>query len=272
MLYAGHLDEPTLAEHARRLRAFAPVLIRAFPNPLSILAKYVKETGGPPIRPRGIITVGEPLLDSQRTLFEEVFGCPVFNCYVSRECGNMAAECELHHGLHINAESLMIEFVRDGRPVPPGEPGQILITDLENYGMPFIRYQIEDLGSPMPALCPCGRALPLMAMQAGRVSDFVVSPLDGSFVSGAALCHHLIALGPEVGRVQLVQESIDELTIRLVPGRAEITGELDHFRQVIQQVFQGQMHVRFDLVDTIDREKSGKYRFCISKVDPMNDK
>ena len=267
MLYSGHLDEQTLADHSRRFRAFAPALIRAFPNPLWILAKYLKETNGAPIRPKGIITVGEPLLDSQRTLFKDVFGCPVFNCYVSRECGNMAGECDFHHGLHINAESLIIEFVQNGRQAAPGEPGQILLTDLENYAMPFIRYRIEDLGSAMSESCPCGRSLPLMAMQAGRISDFVISPHDRSYVSGAALCHYLIAEGPEVGQVQLLQESIDQLTVRIVRNRFTGTDERQHFEQVIQRVFQGKMRLRFEPVESIPKEKSGKYMFCKSLVE-----
>ena len=191
----------------------------------------------------------------------------MFNCYVSRECGNMAGECDFHHGLHINAESLIIEFVRNGRQAAPGEPGQILITDLENYGMPFIRYRIEDLGSSMSPSCPCGRSLPLMAMEAGRISDFIISPHDRSYVSGAALCHYLIAEGPEVGQVQLVQESIDQLTIRIVRSRSTGTDERQHFEQVIQRVFQGKMRLRFEPVESIPKEKSGKYMFCKSLVE-----
>ena len=232
-------------------------LIRAFPNPLWILAKYLKETSGAPIRPKGIITVGEPLLDSQRTLFEEVFGCPLFNCYVSRECGNMAGECDFHHGLHINAESLIIEFVRNGRQAGRASPGQILITDLDNYGMPFIRYRIEDLGSSMSPSCPCGRSLPLMAMEAGRISDFIISPHDRSYVSGAALCHYLIAEGPEVGQVQLVQESIDQLTIRIVRSRSTGIDERQHFEQVIQRVFQGKVRLRLNLSSPSPRKSPG---------------
>ncbi len=262
MLYCGRLDELTLAEHARRLRDFAPTLIRAFPNPLWLLAQHLNENGGAPVRPRGIITVGEPLLDAQRALFEEVFGCPVFNCYVSRECGNIAGECEMHRGLHLNAESLIVECLHNDRPVEPGEPGEVVITDLENRGMPLIRYRIGDIGSLMPGPCACGRALPLMSMQAGRISDFLVSPHDRSYVSGASLCHYLIAEGPGVGQVQLLQKSIDELTIRIVRDRAAATDERHHFEAVIREIFRGKMRVRYEVVESIPREPSGKYMFC----------
>ncbi len=266
MLNAGHLDEATLSDHAKRLHSFRPVLIRAFPNPLSILARYLRDTQCPPIRPRGIITVGEPLLESHRELFEDVFASPVFNCYVSRECGNIACECEVHSGLHVNAESLIVEFVRDGMPVNPGEPGQILVTDLENYGMPFIRYQIGDLGVPLNGSCTCGRVLPLMAMNAGRVSDFVISPHDGSYVSGATLCHYLIAEGPQVGQVQIIQDAPNNLTIKIAQNGRDIQPDTAHFDLVIGRIFANKMQVRYEWVETIPRERSGKYRFCISHV------
>jgi phenylacetate-CoA ligase len=265
MVNAGMLDEPSLARHCEQLCAFAPAVIRAFPNPLSVLARYLRDSGAPRPRPRGILSVGEPLLSSQRRLFEEVFGCPVFNCYVSRECGNIACECELHAGLHVNAESLVVEFDRDGRPARPGEPGDLLVTDLDNHGMPFLRYRIGDLGAPAAAACPCGRTLPLMSMDAGRVTDFLVSPHDGSLVSGASFCHYLIAEGPEVGKVQIVQDARDHLTIRIVRAEAFRPENLAHFEAVVTRVFRGRMRVDFAFVESIPRERSGKYRFCVNQ-------
>jgi phenylacetate-CoA ligase len=266
MINAGMLDEASLARHCRQLHAFDPAVLRAFPNPLSVLARYLRDSGLPRPRPRGIVTVGEPLLPGQRRLFEQVFGCAVFNCYVSRECGNIACECERHAGLHVNAESLIVEFQRDGRPAGPGEPGHVLITDLENQGMPFLRYQIGDIGSPVSGGCACGRTLPLMSMDAGRVTDFLLSPFDGSLVSGASMCHYLIAEGPEVGKVQIVQDARDHLTIRIARAGAFRPENLGHFESVIARVFRGRMRVDFAFVESIPHEKSGKYRFCINQT------
>jgi phenylacetate-CoA ligase len=266
VLCAGNLNEAALETYARKLRRFRPVLIRAFPSPLAVLAGYLKNAGGAPIRPQGIITVGEPLLDSQRRLFEEVFACPVFNCYVSRECGNMACECEQHCGLHIAAESLHLEFERDGKPVRAGEVGKILVTDLENRGMPFLRYEIGDMGSPQEGSCRCGRTLPMMAMEAGRVTDFLVSPLDQALVSGASLCHYLVAEGPDVGQIQIEQDAPAHLLVRIVRGSRFREEHLRHFEQVVQRLFRGAMQVEFAFVDHIPREPSGKYRFCINRI------
>jgi phenylacetate-CoA ligase len=266
MLCAGNLNEAALETYAARLRRFRPALIRAFPSPLAVLAGYLKNQPGSAVQPSGIITVGEPLLDSQRRLFEEVFGCPVFNCYVSRECGNMACECTEHHGLHIFAESLHVEFERDGKPAQPGEIGNILVTDLENRGMPFLRYEIGDMGSPRASACRCGRTLPMMAMEAGRVTDFLVSPVDGSLISGASLCHYLVAEGPDVGQIQIEQDGRDHLLVRIVRGSRFREEHLRHFEQVVQRLFHGAMQVEFSFVDHIPREPGGKYRFCVNRM------
>ncbi len=264
LLYAGSLDEPTLSRHARALARYRPRLIRAFPNPLAVLAKFLRNNGRCSIHPAAILTTGEPLLLGQRRLFEQVFGCPVFDCYASRECGHHACECEAHDALHINAECLYLEFERDGKPVLPGEPGTILITDFDNYGMPLIRYRIEDMASPVAGDCVCGRTLPRMAIHAGRISDFLLSPKDGSLISGASMCHYLLAEGPDVGQLQIIQDCRDHLTIRVKSSNSGVMNT-EHVEEVVSRVFCGTMRVTLQAVNDIPHEKSGKYRFCINR-------
>ncbi len=241
MLYAGSIDEATLAKHADALERYRPKLIRAFPNPLSVLARFLRRGSRHHIRPNGILTTGEPLLPAQRLLFEKVFGCPVFDCYASRECGQHACECEAHDGLHINSECLHLEFEMDSAPVKPGQVGHILITDLDNYGMPFIRYRIEDMGTPLDGVCRCGRTLSRMAVGAGRVSDFLLSPYDGSLVSGASMCHYLLAMGPDVGQLQIIQDAPDHLTILVRAGSEASSAAVDnrYVEDTIARIFHG---------------------------------
>jgi len=273
MLYAGSIEEATLAEHADALNRYRPKLIRAFPNPLSVLARFLRQSSRHRIRPSGVLTTGEPLLLAQRLLFEEVFGCPVFDCYASRECGQHACECEAHDGLHVNSECLHLEFEMDDAPVKPGQPGHILITDFENYGMPFIRYRIEDMGTPLDGDCRCGRTLPRMAMGAGRVSDFLLSPYDGSLVSGASMCHYLLVVGPDVGQLQIIQDAPDHLTILVKASGESSSTVVDnrHVEDTIARIFHGTMRTTIEPVASIPHEKSGKYRFCINRL-PLSSK
>lgn len=266
LLYSGELNEAVMSQLAEELDRFGPRLIRAFPYALAILAKYIRDATSYRIRPAGVLTTGEPLLASHRELMKEVFDCPIFNCYGSRECGHTASECETHEGLHINAECLHVEFQMDNEPVKPGEPGHMLITDFENYGMPFVRYQIGDMGMPLAGLCDCGRTLPLMGMNAGRDTDFLHSPYDGSLISGS-ICHELAADGPNVGQLQVIQDDRDHLTIRVKRscGDADEGIKTEYVTSVIDQLFHGSMRVTFEEVTSIPRERSGKFRVCINQ-------
>ncbi|NQT13914.1 MAG: phenylacetate--CoA ligase family protein [Planctomycetes bacterium] len=266
ILDASRLNEAVMQRHARTLNRFAPVLICAFPNPLAVLAAYIRDATRYRIRPAGVLTTAEPLLSSQRQLFQQVFDCPVFNCYASRESGHIACECEMHQDLHVNAECLHLEFERDGRPVGAGEPGRVLVTDFENYGMPFIRYDIGDVGIPLAGSCSCGRTLPRIKMEAGRISDFLLSPHDGSLIAGT-LCLELADYDAQAGQFQIVQDARDHLTIRVTRTRRTAFTHADTTRleEAIQRVFHGAMRVTFEMVESISREKSGKSRVCINR-------
>ena len=88
----------------------------------------------------------------------------------------IGCECEKHHGMHMNIEHLVIKFIKDdGTTAKAGEMGNIVVTDLMNFAMPFVRYKVEDVGMPLDRTCSCGLGLPLMDKIAGRVANFLVS-------------------------------------------------------------------------------------------------
>ena len=161
-----------------------------------------------------------------------------------------------------------MEFVRDGKPVAPGERGRLLVTDLSNPAMPFIRYEIGDVGAPHAGgACSCGRGLPRMEMAAGRVTDFLLTP-SGGMVSGASLTIYLIANAPGVAQAQLVQEVRDRILIRLVPGEGYGDDTHAFFAEQIPGFFGPDMKYDVEEVAEIPSEASGKYRFSICKLDP----
>ncbi len=136
---------------------------------------------------KAVISTSMMLLDNERVVIEQAFGCKVGNRYGCEEVGLIASECEQHKGLHINAEHTFVELLRpDGRPAAPGEEGDIVVTDLVNRGMPLIRYRIEDVGVASGRVCSCGRHMPLMEKVVGRVADFLIRR-DGSLVQGVSL-------------------------------------------------------------------------------------
>jgi phenylacetate-CoA ligase len=256
-----------MAGYLRELHRCGPVVLQAYARSARAFADYVAARGLKAPQFTGIISTAEVLSPEDRQVIESVFACRAYDRYGCREVGLIASQCSEVRHLHINAESVFVEFVRDGRPVAPGEPGEILITDLWNYAMPLVRYRIQDAGSPVLGNCPCGRGLPLMEMVTGRVTDFIVRP-DGSLASGIALCTYLITEIPGLAQMQIVQPSLAQLVFRIVPGATYSSADLEALRARAERYLGSDFAFTFDLVGAIPREPSGKYRFTVSHVSP----
>jgi len=263
-LPAALLSEMEIQSYCNRLQKFQPTKIRAFPYALMPVVEYLLEHKEYTIRPKGIIVTGEPLYEHQRKMMEEAFACPVFDSYGSRETGLIAQECEEHKGMHLNFESLVVEYIgENGLPVADGETGELIITDLFNYGMPLVRYSLGDMGVPLNEPCPCGRGLPMMSGVQGRVVDHVVLA-GGRRVSPSSLVLYLVDNGPPVGQVQVIQDKIDHLIIKMTNDPTPDERVFDYYRQTVHELLGDDMQLTFEVVKEIPREKSGKYRFVKS--------
>ena len=268
-LDSSTLSRQRMTEFRQRLLAYRPRLLVGYANSLHLFARFLAETAnGDYYRPSAIISSAEYLAPTQRTLIEEVFACRIFDRYGSRETGLAASECGQGQGMHVAAESLLLEILRgDNSPAAPGQPGRIVVTDLLNYGMPLIRYEIRDVAEPLAGACPCGRGLPRLALSGGRVADFIITN-DGRMVAGTALTIFLAANAPGVAQVQLLQRMRGEITIRVVANESFGLETEAFFARELPRFFGSDMRWTVEKVAEIPLAPSGKYRFCISEVDP----
>lgn len=265
MLDALALDEESMSAFATDLTRWRPSLIVTFATAAYVFAKFLLARGIEVPRPKGIITTAELLQPHQRRAIEEGFRAPVFDRYGAREVGLVASECESHEGMHIAADSVQVEFLVDGRPAEPGEPGEIVVTDLLNYGMPMIRYRLGDVGVPTDRRCSCGRTLPMMEMLSGRVTDFLVTP-NGKMLWGAYITLYAIAHRPGFEQVQLIQDARDRVLIKVVPGPQFARADLDYVGQRLGELMGGGVTFTYELVDEIPVGPGGKRQFCVCKV------
>ncbi len=266
ILDSSSMSHDAMKHFALELIKFQPKTILAYANAMFLFARFCREHRITGIRPEAIITSAEVLHDHERAEIEGTFLCRVFNRYGCREVSVIASECEEHTGMHINADALYVEFMKDnGEPAKKGEIGDIIITDLYNFGMPFIRYRIEDMGSPLDEICPCGRGLPMMDMVAGRVTDFLLTP-EGKRISGAALTIYVIANTPGVRQAQFVQNKEDELVLKIVRGGDFNEDSIRFLENSLPGFFGRTMHIEFQFVDEIPKEASGKYRFSVCNI------
>lgn len=269
------ISEEVMKGHVKTLRDYNPEVIKGYASSVYMMAKYLNENGITDIRPRSIITSAEMLFPHYRAEIEEGFGCKVFNVYGSREIGAIAAECGEHEGLHISAENVLLEFIKDDEAVAEGESGLIYVTNLRNYGMPFIRYEIGDVGKPSDRECNCGRGLPLMEELEGRVSQFMaVRQKDtGKIVSVSTAAPGIIGnmlMYVPVDSYRIVQESLDKIVIKVVAGEGYSQKDTDFLVEHLYEYLGDSITVEVEKVEDLPPLPSGKRSVFVSKIDAFH--
>ena len=265
------MDAAGMRDYHRRLSSFKPQVLYGYPSALEQLAQFIADESLERITVEALITTAERLTESTRSKLEESFGGQVFNLYCTREYGCVAHECHVHKGLHLDTGSVYVEIVADGVTVPPGQLGEIAITDLMNRGMPFIRSRTGDLGILSPEPCPCGSPFPLLKSLQGRETDVVHLP-NGSKLAGMMLTDLFIDM-PGVRYMQFVQKTIDELDVAMV-ATPEFTADVERAAvEEIRALVGPQMKISLQRVSEIPRSKnSGKLQEVISLLSVVRDR
>jgi phenylacetate-CoA ligase len=258
------LTEDALYRAARSLSRWRPDFIWGYTSSVEMLAKTVEQHGVEGIHPRAVQLTAEVVAEEQRSLIEDTFGCRVFNRYGCREASLVAHECPAHSGLHVLADNNYVEFVQDGRPVTPGQEGMIVVTNLNNHGMPLLRYVVGDTGVPAQRVCECGRGYPLMDAVKGRVVDIIVSP-SGKLLHGEFFTH-LFYKTQGVRQFQVIQETEQDLSIKIVPGEGFSRETFCFLEQALHEYGDDRFVPHFETCDHIPLSASGKYRFVISRI------
>ncbi len=260
------LNARSMSAFVEAWRTFKPQVIFGHAHSIFIFAQFLLDNGITDIRPTGIVATSMMLLQHERAAIEQACGCAVTNRYGCEEVGLIAVECEQHKGMHINAHHVILESIdSNNQPCEPGTAGKLVVTDLNNYGMPLLRYRVEDVGVLASRQCSCGRTTPLLERLEGRVADFLKKP-DGGQVAGVSLVERTLTKVPGVAQMQLVQDCLHEIHIKRVKGSefASTTDQalLEEFRTVFPQ----DVKLTIQDVDRIPQEASGKYRFSICRI------
>lgn len=259
ILDAFNLDEHKMVRFYRHLKRMSPKIIMGYSSALKHFADYMTAAKLPPFASRGaVISTAETLFDSDKEKIEEAFGLPVFNRYGSREFGDIAQECEERRGMHICAENVYVELLA----VSGSGEGEIVITDLNNFAMPMIRYRTGDSASFSEIFCNCGRGLPMLDKVHGRVSDMILTT-DGRRIHGEYFTH-LFYGAAGVRSFQVLQKTRDSISILIATdGQAgdSLAGEI---RRRVALVFPGEIKISF--TDEIKPLASGKRQFIKSEA------
>jgi phenylacetate-CoA ligase len=234
-----------------------PDAIVGYTNAVYELALYILRNNLKVHSPKALLSAAETLHGYQREKIEKAFRARIQNTYGSREFMLIGAECEHQSGLHISVENLIVEIIDDnGNPCKPGELGQIVITDLHNFAMPFIRYKIGDLGALKQGDCQCGRGLIQLAKVAGRTLD-VITLQNGAQLPGEFFPHFLKDF-ENLKKFQVNQDKEGRIKILMV------SYDLSAGNKLVEQIKTAladhiEEEVTFDVVESIELSATGKH-------------
>jgi phenylacetate-CoA ligase len=265
---AYEMDEAGLEKFMTNINQCRPVLIDGYAESFNFIAKYLKSKSYNGHKPKAIISSAQNLSLESRDVIENVFGCKVFDKYGSREFGGgLAYECEHHNGHHIVAECLIVEIVKDGRPALPGEVGEVLVTSLNNFAVPLLRYRLGDLAVQMDNLesCACGRGLPRIGDVQGRIQAVIIGS-ENQFVPGSFFARLFADYEYAIRQFQVVQEEPGKLKFNIVKATLFEQGILDKIIIETKKYLGEKLAVEVNFIENVELGRTGKRQHSVSKV------
>ncbi len=263
------LTSENIAKYINYINKHQPKLIESYTNSIYEIAKYAIENDISIKNQHAIQTGAGTLYDFMRETIEEVFHCKVFNHYGGREVSSIASECSAHNGLHLLMGHTFTEIVDENdKPCPPGKEGRILVTTLNNYSMPLIRYDIGDIGILKKyEPCKCGCNYPKLDKVIGRKAEIIKSE-KGTIVPEYFI--HLIGVSYNDGSIesfQVIQKHINHIQIKVVKNGEVKKSLIDGIIDKIKLVMSEDCVVDFDFVSSIPKTVTGKIKYVISELD-----
>jgi len=247
------------------LKEVNPDYLLTYPSNLFSLVQRCEETGDRIAGLRQVATMAEVLEPEVRAACERVWGLRVVDAYSAQEVGMIALQCPQHPHYHVQSENVLVEVLgEDGQPCAPGEVGRLVVTDLHNFAMPLIRYEIGDYAEP-GGPCPCGRGLPVITRVLGRTRNMLTLPSGDKM--WPAFSKALRQALPSLRQAQLVQRTRDEIEVRLVVVSPLTPQDEDRARAALGKALSDAFAYRFAYVDEIPRSPGGKFEEVKSELD-----
>lgn len=239
-----------------------PAYLIVYPTVLDAIARTLRTLGKKLPSLREVRTVSEALSEETRSLCRDVLGAPLVDMYSAQEVGYIALQCPSGTHYHVQSESVLVEILRDdGSPCTAGETGRVIVTDLHNFATPLIRYDLGDYAE-VGAPCACGRGLPVLTRIVGRRRGML------RYADGRTTWPVFTVACRQAARYrecQLVQDSVTQLRLRVVPDGAMEPGAEAALRAALQRVL-GDFEIAIEIVDAIDRSPAGKLLEFVSNA------
>ncbi len=268
LLDAFSMSPQRMDEYLDAIDRYRPACLFGYPSSLALLVEHarIRRRKLNTRRLRAVFVTGEVCYPQDREAIASFFNVPVADGYGSRDAGFIAHECP-SGSMHLTAENVIVEIVDEtDKPVPAGDPGEIIVTHLDTYAMPFIRYRTGDVGRLKPGRCACGRGLPIMDVVQGRATDFLYLP-NGTVKHALSIIYPLREMSG-LRHFRVTQHEDYSINVDVVADyrTGRITREAVAKR--VRPVVGDEVDLRVELVSRIPASNSGKHRYVISQAQP----
>jgi phenylacetate-CoA ligase len=255
----------------KELSVLRPDVIKGYPAVLTYIARYREKQDPSNLDLRFIVAGGGALPPYRRKQIEQGFGRKVYDLYGSHEFNLLAWECRQSGQYHVCDDNVILEILRDGRPARIGESGEVVVTGLHSYSMPFIRYSLGDIASRGPEICSCGQPFSTLLAVQGRMDDYFMLP-DGQLIHPDRLVVPIMENeGSWFDRYQLIQERKDLIILNIQPFHPPRNAQLAHVEHLAKGILPAGVEFRVNIVESLSTEAGGKFRFCKSLVNSEAD-
>jgi len=258
-------DESLFSQWWQVLNRYKPTILYAYPSVLAAFARWLESQHVRPVGVKGVFCSAEIIFPGQRRHIEQIFRCKVYNQYGSRETPAVACECP-EGNMHVFVDINRVEFLDGAGDRAPSK--RIVVTPLNNYAQPLLRYDLNDLGSILKGDCPCGRGYPLMRMEVARKNDHLIAE-DGKRVYPSFFTH-LMDGKQWIHQFQFRQKALNELDIVPLPGDGVETKTKQLLKELlppIRSMMGDRMELRIRCVSTIKPTPAGKHRYVINAME-----
>ncbi len=261
---AYEIREDNIDDFLKKIKRHKPVLMDGYAESFNFLAYYSQYAKKFDIQPKAIMSSAQVMPDHVREKIQKTFSTQVFDKYGSREFSGIAYECEAHDGHHVMAESYIVELLVENRPAEPGEIGEIVITDLNNFSVPLIRYRIGDLAMAMDSKpCPCGRGLPKLGKIEGRAQAIILGA-NGVWLPGTFFSHYFKEYEFALRQYQIVQSTKDALTVKIIKNESFSEEVQQEILSGLKKFMGESMKITLEFVESIPMGRTGKRASVIS--------
>lgn len=213
-----------------------------------------------------VIPIAEGLLTQQKNFISDTFHCRLYKDYGASECMRMGFECNQHKGYHMDIYNYYFEYLNhNNEPSMPGENTNIIVTNLNNYIFPLVRYRIGDLCVLSNEKCSCGINYPLISQITGREPDIIKTPLNDE-ISLQDFTIFLEYLVEYIIQYQIIiDKKTKEIIIKIIPTQGYKPEIIMEMKEKLLEIIKHSMDIKIELVEEIPFDKNGKTKEIIIK-------